>query len=118
MTPDDERERPKVDSLEQGEAKAEIRGLRMSDLVLLPDDWCKLLRWLIRRRRSDLTAIEVGMGWERAAAVTLLDRLIAEGYVRRSGDSDAALYEVVLARQQAQDATRGLLRHLGDPSGD
>jgi hypothetical protein len=93
-------------------------GMRPSDLLTMPDTWSALLRWLMREGEASLPSIAAGLEWDQPLALSLLERLVDEGYVQRTGEGEDACYRVILARQRAQGTGRGLLRELGDLSGD
>jgi len=92
--------------------------MRPSDLLTMPDTWSALLRWLMREGEASLPSIAAGLEWDQPLALSLLERLVDEGYVQRTGEGEDACYRVILARQRAQGTGRGLLRELGDLSGD
>ena len=118
MAAGDEREPPAVGRPGPADPSAARAGLRMSDLLLLPDEWRAMLKWMIREGEASLAGIAAGLGWDQSTALALLERLVAAGYVQRTGEGEDTRYRVILARQRAQGASRGLLRNLEDTSGD
>ncbi len=89
----------------------------MSDLMLLPDEWRRILRWLVRQREGTLDGISTGLDIGEAETLALLERLMSEGYVQRTGTGASTRYRVILAKQRAHGVSGNTLRGLDDTSG-
>jgi hypothetical protein len=118
VTTEDERGGPAPGASDVTGRTPQRPGLRPSDLLTLPDTWSALLRWLMRKREASLAGVAAGLEWDQPVAQSLLERMMDEGYVQRTGEGEDARYRVILARQRVQGTGRGLLRDLGDLSGD
>jgi IclR helix-turn-helix domain len=117
LATEDEREPPAERRAGQVEPSAPLAGLRMSDLMLLPDEWRRILRWLVRQREGSLEGIAAGLEMEQATTLALLERLMSEGYAQRTGTGASARYRVILAKQRAHGATQDTLRGLDETRG-
>jgi hypothetical protein len=64
----------------------------MTDVLSLPDDLRALLSWLMRRGGATAADAAAQTDGDEATAQGLLDRLVAQGYVRRIDADGAPVY--------------------------
>jgi hypothetical protein len=83
--------------------EVERAGLRLPDLMDLPDDGVQLLNWLLRWGEADVDEVAAGIGRPSADVRRALEALAEKGLVERLNEESAPRY-------QARVATRRLRR--------
>jgi hypothetical protein len=100
----------------EGELEARERspGLRMSDLLTLPEPQSGLLRWMIRQVQVGPEDVIAFLGGDEQAARALLAELCDQGFVREIEIRSAIQYRVRLAPKRGRTMTADLWRALDD----
>jgi hypothetical protein len=100
----------------EGELAARERspGLRMSDLLVLPEPQGSLLRWMIRQVQVRPEEVIAFLGGDEQAARALLAQLCDQGFVREIEIRGATQYRVRLAPKRGGTMPADLWRALDD----
>jgi predicted HTH transcriptional regulator len=103
----------------EGELKAREQqlGLRLSDLLMLPDDIRCLLNWMIRKGQVSLEEVRVFLGNDDAAARRLLADVQDRGYVREIELRGNLFYRVRLAPKRGREVPPNLWQALEEECG-
>lgn len=100
----------------QGELKAREQspGLRMSDLLAMPEPECSLLNWMIRQRQVELSDVTAFLGQDETHTRTILADLRNEGYIREIEIRGVTTYRVRLAPKRGGALPANLWEALDD----
>ncbi len=90
------------------EAREQSPGLRLSDLLDLPEPVCGLLNWMIRQRQVALADVAAWLGQEQVQAREILEDLLGQGLIREIEMRGVTTYRVRLAPKRAKTATSSL----------
>jgi hypothetical protein len=93
-------------------AREQSLGLRMADLLTLPDDLSGLLKWMLRQGQVGLSDITAFLGKDEVFARTLLADASGKGYVREIEMRGAKLYRVRLAPKRGRELPANLWQAL------
>ena len=100
----------------QGELDARERsqGLRMSDLLVLPEALAGVLQWMLRQGGVTLTDVTAFLDQDETAARTVLATLVEKGFVREIEMRGETTYRVRLAPVRGRKLPEGLWQALDD----
>ena len=94
------------------EAREQSLGLRMADLLTLPEPLSRLMKWMIRQRQVSLADAATFLGEDEASARRLLAEAQGKGYVREIELPSATLYRVRLAPRGSRELPANLWQAL------
>jgi predicted ArsR family transcriptional regulator len=97
---------------------SKVAGLRMSDLLELPDPSRRLLQWLMRNNDAELRDVAAGLEWDEAAARSVLASVVTQGLVQETVTPETTRYLVRLAPQRGRGSKSGLWKRIEDTSRD
>ncbi len=89
-------------------------GLRMTDLLTLPEDQGQLVRWMMNEGRVSLSGVAAQLSQTPEATQAVLKVLLAEGYVRELEVEGALHYEAFVAPTRPRRLSQELVRALTD----
>jgi hypothetical protein len=72
-------------------------GHSMLDVLNLPEDEQQTIKWMMRQGKVSFAQVEAHMGDQEKAARTMLDTLIAKGFVRETLVDGQPHYQTQLA---------------------
>jgi hypothetical protein len=100
----------------QGElaAREQSPGLRMSDLLTLPEPQCSLLNWMIRQVQVGLGEVAAFLHRDEEGARTVLAELRDQGFVREIEMRGVTTYRVRLAPKRGRTMPANLWQALDD----
>ncbi len=100
----------------QGEldAREQSPGLRMSDLLTLPEPQCGLLNWMLRQVQVGLGEVAAFLQRDEDGARALLADLREQGFVREIEMRGATTYRVRLAPKRGRAVPADLWQALED----
>ena len=100
----------------QGELDARERspGLRMSDLLALPEALASVLNWMLRQDCVSLADLIAFLGQDETAVRTTLATLVDKGFVREVEMRGETTYRVRLAPKRGRSMPDDLWRALDD----
>ncbi len=96
------------------EAREQQLGLRMSELLTLPEEIGRLLNWMLRKRQVTLADICAFLGQDEAAARLLLADVQGRGYIREIELREETQYRVRLAPKRGRQLPADLWQALDD----
>ncbi len=96
------------------EAREKSPGLRMSDLLMLPDPVSDLLKWMIRREQVGRAEVAAFLCQDEGRARNLLDDLCHQGLVREIEMRGVTTYRVRLAPKRGRSVPANLWQALED----
>lgn len=94
------------------DARKQSLGLRMGDLITLPDGLRNLLSWMIRKKQVSLADIIEFVGNDERAAKDLLAEALSKGYVREIEMRGVTSYCVRLAPKRPRDRLKSIWQAL------
>jgi hypothetical protein len=100
------------------EAREQQLGLKMSELLTLPEDLCHVLQWMIRKGQASLSEITTFLGQDEAAARALLDEAQVREYLREVELRGETHYCVRLAPRRGSILSANLWQALDDKCKD
>ena len=100
----------------QGElnAREQSPGLRISDLLVMPDPECGLLNWMIRQGPVTFSDITTFLGQDETNTRAILADLSNQGYVREIEIRGVTTYRVRLAPKRGGALPANLWAALDD----
>lgn len=96
------------------EARQKSPGLRMSDLLALPDPIGNLLNWMIRQQQVGLAEVAAFLKQDEECAHTVLVDLRDQGFVREIEMRGVTTYRVRLAPKRGKTMPADLWQALDD----
>ncbi|WP_017715350.1 FeoC-like transcriptional regulator [Kamptonema formosum] len=78
-------------------------GLSMLDVLTLPDDQQQAINWLMRQGKVSFAQVVAHMGEDETAARTMLDTLMAKGFVRETPVDGQPHYHTQLAGKKKRE---------------
>ena len=104
------------------EGKWDATGLRMADVLVLPDSLRALANWIMRRGEVSFAEVVAHLGQDEAVAHTMLDALIEQGFVREmkpvlseaEGVEGTSRYRVRFALRRGRQLPEDLWQALGE----
>ncbi len=96
------------------EAREQHLGLKMADLLTLPDPLGCLLNWMVRKRQVSLAEINAFLGQDEAQALCLLAEAQGRGYVREIELREGTRYRVRLSSRRGSELPEDLWQALQD----
>jgi hypothetical protein len=96
------------------EAREQSLGLKMADLLTLPEGLSGLLNWMIRKGQVSLADICAFLGQDEASVHSVLADLMARGYVREIDLHEGLFYRVRLAPKRGRALPANLWQALDD----
>ncbi len=99
------------------EAREQSLGLKMADLLALPEPLSELLGWMIRKGQANLADVSAFLGMDETCARTLLADAMSLGYVREIELPEATYYRVRLAPKRGRELPASLWQALEDKCG-
>jgi WD40 repeat protein/DNA-binding MarR family transcriptional regulator len=87
-------------------------GLRVADLLLMPEAHKKLANWLIRRYEASLQEIADYVGQDPATVKTTLDALLEKGLVKTVESEQGVKYRVNLAPKSGRQMPKDIYNVL------
>lgn len=96
------------------EAREQSPGLRMSDLLTLPEPASGLLNWMIRQGQVGLADVTAFLRRDEDCARTILVDLRDKGYVREIEMRGVVQYRVRLAPKRGKTMPANLWKALED----
>lgn len=103
------------------EGEWDATGLRMADVLVLPDFLRELANWMMRRGEVSLAEVVGYIGQDEAVARTMLDTLEEQGFVQEVKVEGTSRYRVLFAlrrgRQLPEDIWRVLDEEAETPAG-
>ncbi len=100
--PDMEDEGSSEEAQQPKGADANRAGLRMTDVLQLPDPLRETITWMIRKREVRLADLAERLQQDEAAARSTLADLVARGYLWETRVDGETRYRVRLAPQRKQ----------------
>jgi hypothetical protein len=94
------------------EAREQGLGLKMADLLTLPEALGRVLKWMMRQQQVSLADVAAFLGQDEAAARALLADAQGRGYVREIEMRGATLYRVRLAPTRGRGLPANLWQAL------
>ena len=94
------------------QAREQSLGLRMSDLLTLPEALSALLTWMIRQGQVGLADVVAFVGQDEASARARLAEAMDRGYVREIELRGATFYRVRLAPKRGRELPANLWQAL------
>lgn len=100
----------------QGELEARERspGLRMSDLLTLPEPQSGILKWMLRQERVSFADLVAFLGQDEAHARAIVADLCEKGFVREIEIRGVLEYRVRLAPKRGRSMPADLWQALSD----
>ncbi len=96
------------------EAREQSPGLRMSDLLALPEPQCGLLNWMIRHTQVDLAQAAAFLQQGEEGTRSVLADLRERGFVREIEMRGVTTYRVRLAPKRGKKMPADLWQALDD----
>ena len=96
------------------EAREKLPGLRMSDLLTLPDPVSGLLNWMIRQQQVGLADVAAFLKQDEPCARIVLADLGQQGFVREIEMRGMTTYRVRLAPKRGRSVPADLWQALED----
>lgn len=93
-----------------------VTGIRMADVLLLPDEQQSVVRWLLRRNVVSLCETAAHFQQTEAEMQTLLQPLLDKRMVRQVEQEGAIAYEVKLAHKSNRRMPKDIWKILDVPS--
>ena len=87
------------------EARDQSLGLRMVDLLTIPEPLSGMLNWMMRQGQVSLADISAFRGQDEVSTRTLLAEGVSKGFVREIDLRGAMFYRVRLAAKRGRDLT-------------
>jgi hypothetical protein len=96
------------------EAREQSLGLKMADLLTLPDELSCLLNWMIRQGQVSLADTAAFLNQDETSARNLLAEVLGRGYVREIELREGTFYRVRLAPKPGRTLPANLWQALDD----
>ncbi|RMF70160.1 MAG: TIR domain-containing protein, partial [Cyanobacteria bacterium J069] len=93
-----------------------ITGIRMADVLLLPDEQQSVVRWLLRRSAVSLAEAAAHFSQTEADMQALLSPLVDKNIVRQVEEGGIVFYEVKLAHKSNRRMPKDIWKILDVPS--
>ncbi|HEY9648048.1 MAG TPA: TIR domain-containing protein [Chroococcidiopsis sp.] len=103
-------------SAAQPQSGATLTGLRIVDIVTLPDHLQHLVNWLIRREEVTLAQVAEHLQQDPETALGLLDELVSKQYVKVLEDDGETYYQIRLAHKSVRQMPKDIWRILDSQS--
>jgi amino acid permease/predicted transcriptional regulator len=91
-------------------------GLRMADVLALPDDMRRIVNWMVRRGEVSLAEVAAFTGQDERAAHAMLDALAKQGFVRERQGKYQVHFALRRGRQLPLDIWQALDVETDSPS--
>lgn len=100
------------------DAREQSLGLKMSDLLTLPEPINGLLNWMFREDQVSIADVMTSMEMDEPAALALLDQAKSQGFVREIELPKGRFYRVRLAPRRESSLSAGLWQLLEERCAD
>jgi DNA-binding transcriptional ArsR family regulator len=94
----------------------DLLGLRIAEMLMLPDAEQQLVNWLTRHGEADLAAVTAHSGQDQRSVRTQLASLVEHGYVAEVDVGGERRYRARLARRRASTLPDDIWRALQQDS--
>ncbi len=94
------------------QAREQSPGLRMSDLLALPEPVCSLLNWMLRQTQVSPGEVANWLGKDEAQAREVLADLLGKGFIREIEIRGVMTYRVRLAPKRGRALPSDLWKAL------
>jgi hypothetical protein len=96
------------------DAQEKATGLRMADILSLPDDTRRLFNWMMRQEEVGLADVITFLGQDETNIRCTLLALVKGGYVREINSGNQVRYRVRLASKRKRDIPLNIWQALDD----
>jgi hypothetical protein len=86
----------------------------MTDVLTLPEDQRQVVRWMMRQGRTGLDGLAAEFAEQAASLPSMLETLVANGFVHVVEEAGTTLYEVRVSSRPARRAQTDIWKGFGN----
>ncbi|MFQ5794190.1 MAG: FeoC-like transcriptional regulator [Candidatus Bipolaricaulia bacterium] len=101
-------------SREESEEREKAAGLRMTDLLTLPDSLRQLVNWIMRNDEVSLADVVTHTGEDEKAVHAMLAALVEKGFVTEMDVEGELRYRIHLAPKQGPQLSQDIWKVLDE----